>query len=88
MSSKISLCCVVVEKTKNTCLWLFACDNSRSFSFVSVGSYPCRVISGSVNGVTAQSFVILVMLKTPYAETFHLVRFKGIGLQLTVKSNC
>ncbi|KAJ7371019.1 hypothetical protein OS493_028176 [Desmophyllum pertusum] len=41
------------------------------------GSYPCRVISGSVNGVTAQSFVILVMLKTPYADTFHLVRFEG-----------
>ena len=45
---------------------------------IPLGSYPCRVISGSVSGVKAQSFVILAMLKTPHGETFHLVQFEGI----------
>ncbi|KAL9954498.1 hypothetical protein ACROYT_G042046 [Oculina patagonica] len=44
---------------------------------LNTGSYPCQVISGSVSGVMAQSFVTLVMLKTPHAETFHLVQFEG-----------
>ena len=45
---------------------------------VSVDSYPCQVISGSISGVMAQSFVVLVKLKNPSnTDTFHLVRFEG-----------
>lgn len=36
------------------------------------------MISGSISGVKTRSFVILVMLKTAHAETFHLVQFEGI----------
>lgn len=36
------------------------------------------MISGSISGVKTHSFVILVMLKTALAETFHLVQFEGI----------
>ena len=45
--------------------------------FIFTGSYPCQVISGSISGVKAESFVVLVMLKTPHAETFHLVQYEG-----------
>ena len=45
---------------------------------VSVDSYPCQVISGSISGVMADSFVVLVKLKNPSnTDTFHLVRFEG-----------
>ena len=35
------------------------------------------MISGTIRGVKAESFINLVMLKTPHAETFHLVQFEG-----------
>ena len=45
---------------------------------VSVDSYPCHVISGSISGVIADSFVVLVKLKNPFnTDTFHLVQFEG-----------
>ena len=54
---------------------------SRSFGiFISSGSYPCQVISGSFSGVKTQSFVVLVMLKTAYGETFHVLQFEGISI--------
>lgn len=49
-------------------------------NFISLGSYPCQVISGSFNGVKTQSFVILVMLETAYGETFHVLQFEGISI--------
>ena len=54
-----------------TILWyLFICSLE--------GSYPCQVISGSVSGVDAGTFVVLVKLETPFTSTFHLVQFQGI----------
>ena len=42
------------------------------------GSYPCQVMSGSVSGVDAGTFVVLVKLETPFTSTFHLIQFQGI----------
>lgn len=55
----------------------FSCVHSSLLDLIVTGSYPCQVISGSISGVKAECFVILVMLKIPHAETFHLVQFEG-----------
>lgn len=46
-------------------------------NFFCLASYSCQVISGSINGVKTGSFVVLVMLKTAYTETFHVLQFES-----------
>ncbi|CAH3111707.1 unnamed protein product [Porites lobata] len=53
-----------------------ACQFLRSL-LENTGSYPCQVISGSVSGVDAGTFVVLVKLETPFTSTFHLIQFQG-----------
>lgn len=43
------------------------------------------MISGSINGVKTGSFVVLVMLKTAYTETFHVLQFESKYLKVKLR---
>lgn len=53
-------------------------------NFFCLASYSCQVISGSINGVKTGSFVVLVMLKTAYTETFHVLQFESKYLKVKI----